>query len=126
MSDLVGNPENRFSHNEAHITLYLSENLNLSLTFKAPNTAIAKFTNTADPDETAHNEPSHLDLQCLLASLLFFSIIQFLLKVFSKFCKHDLSSAFLALYELRYSTSLSSIHVLHSVLQRRGYQAPGL
>ena len=26
---------------------------------------IAEFANTADPDETAHNEPSHLDLQCL-------------------------------------------------------------
>ena len=35
------------------------------LTLKAPNTTIAEFANTADPDETAHNEPSHLDLQCL-------------------------------------------------------------
>ena len=25
------------------------------LTCKAPNTAIAKFANTVDPDETAHN-----------------------------------------------------------------------
>ena len=35
------------------------------LTLKAPNTTIAAFANTADPDETAHNEPFHLDLQCL-------------------------------------------------------------
>ena len=35
---------------------------------KAPNTTIAEFANTADPDETAHNEPSHLDLQCLPSS----------------------------------------------------------
>ena len=41
----------------------------LILTLKAPNTTIAKFANTADPDETAHNEPSHLDLQCLPSSL---------------------------------------------------------
>ena len=38
----------------------------LNLTLKASNTTIiAEFANTADPDETAHNEPSHLDLQCL-------------------------------------------------------------
>ena len=36
-----------------------------ALTLKAPNTTIAEFANTADPDETGHNEPSHLDLQCL-------------------------------------------------------------
>ena len=45
-----------------------------------PNTTIAEFSNTVnpdekafantvDPDETAHNEPSHLDLQCLSSSL---------------------------------------------------------
>ena len=37
-------------------------------TLKAPNTTIAEFANTADPDETAHNEPSHLGLQCLHSS----------------------------------------------------------
>ena len=42
----------------------------LQLTLKAPNTTIAEFANTADPDETAHNEPSHLDLQGLPSSLL--------------------------------------------------------
>ena len=35
------------------------------LTCNAPNTTIAEFANTVDPDEMAHNEPSHLDLQCL-------------------------------------------------------------
>ena len=39
--------------------------INRNLTLKAPNTTIAKFAITADPDETAHNEPTHLDLQCL-------------------------------------------------------------
>ena len=39
------------------------------LTRKAPNTLIAEFANTVDPDEMAHNEPSHLDLQCLPSSL---------------------------------------------------------
>ena len=39
------------------------------ITLKAPNTTIAEFANTADPDETAHNEPSHLDLQCLLSKV---------------------------------------------------------
>ena len=28
-----------------------------------------KFANSADPDETAHNEPFRLDLQCLPSSL---------------------------------------------------------
>ena len=41
------------------------------LTRKAPNTTIAEFANTVDPDETAHYEPSHLDLQCLPSSFLF-------------------------------------------------------
>ena len=27
------------------------------------------FANSRDPDETAHNEPSHLDLRCLTLSL---------------------------------------------------------
>ena len=39
------------------------------LTHKAPNTTIAKFANTVDPDEKAHNELSDQDLQCLLSSL---------------------------------------------------------
>ena len=38
------------------------------ITHKAPNTMIAEFANTADPDEMAHNEPSHQDLQCLPSS----------------------------------------------------------
>ena len=35
------------------------------LTCKTPKTTITEFANTADPDERAHNEPSHQDLQCL-------------------------------------------------------------
>ena len=30
---------------------------------------IVGFANSIDPDETAHNEPSHLDLRCLTFSL---------------------------------------------------------
>ena len=43
--------------------------LKIMLAHKAPYTTIAEFANTVDPDETAHNEPSHLDLQCLHSSL---------------------------------------------------------
>ena len=32
---------------------------------------INKFSNSVDPDEAAHNEPSHLDLHCLPSSLEF-------------------------------------------------------
>ena len=48
-----------------------SKNLNnkILITLKAPNTTIAEFANTVDPDETARNEPSHQDLQCLPTSL---------------------------------------------------------
>ena len=42
------------------------------LTLNAPNTTIADFANTVDPDEAAHNEPSHLGLQCLPSSDLVF------------------------------------------------------
>ena len=44
MWDLVGNPKDRFSQNEAQLTI------------KAPNNNIAEFVdtaNTVDPDETA-------------------------------------------------------------------------
>ena len=34
--------------------------------------AIAEFANTEDSDETAHNEPSHLDLQCFEYSTFLF------------------------------------------------------
>ena len=39
------------------------------LTGKVPNTTIAEFANTVDPDETTHNEPSHQDLKCLPSNL---------------------------------------------------------
>ena len=73
------------------------------LILKAPSTTttIAKFADTADPDETAHNKPSHLDLQSLPSRLLIFHIIQFILKVFHNFAGVILSSTFLALYGLR-------------------------
>ena len=43
------------------------------LTCKAPNTTIAEFANSVDPDEYAHNELSHLDLQCLPSIVFDFS-----------------------------------------------------
>ena len=52
-----------------------------TLTCKAPNTTIAEFANTVDPDEKAHNEPSHLDLQYLPASLY--------IVIFLKICRHN-------------------------------------
>ena len=69
-----------------------------SLTRKVSNTTIAEFGNTVDPDETAHNEPSHLDLQCLPSIVFDFqhdTVIEILQTI--------LSSAFLALYGLRLS-----------------------
>ena len=38
-------------------------------TRKALQTKIAKFANSRDPDEAAHNEPSQLGLHCLPTSL---------------------------------------------------------
>ena len=40
------------------------------LTLSVPETKIAEFANCVDLDEVAHNEPPHLDLHCLLCSLL--------------------------------------------------------
>ena len=57
--DLVRNCEDRFCHKTAQ----------KCLTRKVPNTTISEFANTVDPDETAHNEPPHLDLQYLPSSL---------------------------------------------------------
>ena len=37
--------------------------------FTAIGDNIRIFANSIDPDETAHNEPSHLDLRCLTFSL---------------------------------------------------------
>ena len=46
----------------AHAVLFFLVVLWHMLALEAPNTTIAKFANTADSDETAHNEPSNLDL----------------------------------------------------------------
>ena len=73
------------------------------LSLKAPSTTKAEFANTVDPDETAHYEPSHLDLHCLPSSPLIFNMINFELKDFENFADVILSSAFLALYEITFS-----------------------
>ena len=45
---------------------------------------IAEFTNSIDLDEVAHNEPPHLDLHCLPASLRIHNMIKLGLKFFLK------------------------------------------
>ena len=35
------------------------------LTLKAPKKKLVELANSVDPDDTAHNEPPHLDLYCL-------------------------------------------------------------
>ena len=37
----------------------------LTLTLSAQHNNTNTSANSVDPDETAHNEPSHLDLRCL-------------------------------------------------------------
>ena len=54
-----------------------------------PNTTKAEFAKTMDPDETAHNELSHLDLQCLPSSPFFNMTVE--LKVFGNFADVILS-----------------------------------
>ena len=45
---------------------------NTVLTLEVPNTTVAKFANTEDPDGIAHNGLSHLDLQCLPFNIIWF------------------------------------------------------
>ena len=66
------------------------------LTLKAPNTKIAEFANTADPDETAHNEPSQLDLQCLPI----FQHKTVSIKCVLKFCRRNFVVCFLGVLRL--------------------------
>ena len=66
-------------------------------TFEATNTTKAEFANFVDPDETDPNEPSHLDLQCLLWVFEFFNLKQFEQEVFGNFADAIMASAFLAL-----------------------------
>ena len=42
----------------------------LSLNSLSARDKIAEFADSIDLDEVAHNEPPHLDLLCLLSSLL--------------------------------------------------------
>ena len=39
------------------------------VTLQVPETKIAEFAYSLDLDEVAHNEPPHLDLDCVLSSL---------------------------------------------------------
>ena len=85
---------NRFSH-QGHTKFFSPETNKIKLILKAQNTTKAEFANTVDPDETAHNEPSYLDLQCL-------NFQSYTLKVFENFADVILSSALLVLYGLQY------------------------
>ena len=40
-----------------------------------PETKIAEFANSVDFGEVAHNEPPHIDLNCLLPCLLILNMI---------------------------------------------------
>ena len=53
-----------------------------TLTLKLPETKSAKFANSVDPVEVAHDEPPHLDLLSLNSSLRILNIIYFGLNIF--------------------------------------------
>ena len=65
-----------------------------------PNTTIAEFANTVDPDETAHNERFHLDQIYSVCPLVFDFSTSVYIEFFFKFCGHNFVVCFLALYEL--------------------------
>ena len=76
------------------------QNVIASVVLKSLNDQKAKiveFANSVDPDEVAHNEPPHLDLQCLPSCLRILSIVWMNLFCFLKFCRCILLSPFLAL-----------------------------
>ena len=77
------------------------------LTLKAPNTTIAEFANTADPDEL-----SHLDLQCLLSKVLFFQHKTVSIKSFLKFFRRNFVVCFLDV--LRLKRCLTCLVLVHS------------
>ena len=74
MSDLVGNPEDRFSHNEAHICK--TKHFQLKLSYMYIKNFKTKDANTVDPVEAAHYEIFHLSLQRLQMPLLFCLVLQ--------------------------------------------------
>ena len=74
---------------------------NLKLTLKALGMNTVEIANSLDLDEVAHNEPPHLDLQCLHSSLEF-SISYSLYQTFFFLSLWDLSDHSL---HLRYSAN---------------------
>ena len=95
-----------------HICLKIAAMLLILLYNKAPNTTIAEFANTVDPDETAHIEPSHLELQCLPTSLFFFNTLQFILKAFRKVCRRNFVVCFFGALWVNRETSRNCYHML--------------
>ena len=80
--------------------------LNLTVLFLTlyyvPETKIAEFTNSVDPDEVAHNnELPHLDLQRLPSSLWILNMILLGLNFFWQFADENFVICFLVVKELR-------------------------
>ena len=47
----------------------------ICLMLSVPETIIAEFANSVDPNEVAHEEPPHLDLHSLLISLQMLNLL---------------------------------------------------
>ena len=96
------------------------------LALRVSNTTKAEFANAVDPDEMAHYEPSHLNLQCLPTGLWIFNMIQYELKDFLKNCRRNTIVCFLGplnasfvmnlWYEQQVTLSLVSTWVQQSLL----------
>ena len=71
MSDLVGNPEDRFSHNEAHLRCVYSS-LQILLPLEVSNTTIAKFVNTEYPDDIIQTGQCNIQLYFMAVKMLIF------------------------------------------------------
>ena len=57
MSDLVGNPEDRFSQNKAHIILQVNKNMAACKAYRMPNTILVSGNTLSTPiEELAHKK----------------------------------------------------------------------
>ena len=66
-------------------------------------TKIAELTNSVDPDEGAHYEPTHQNLHCLSSSLWIFNMMQLDKIIIKIFANVNFVVCFLALKELIYT-----------------------
>ena len=65
-------------------------------------TKTAKFMNSVDPDEVAHDEPPHQDLHCLSSILWILNIIELENEIFEIVADVNFVVCFLVLKELRH------------------------